>query len=104
MNDVVLLPAFEHDPLSNSTTNFRLLHITRGDFEQHVECEISTWPIDGAPPYYAISYTWGDPADTAEITINGRPFVVHKNCEYVLQQALASKACRYFWVDALCID
>ena len=41
--------AFEHDPLRDYTTHFRLLHILRGDFGQHVECEISSWSIDDAP-------------------------------------------------------
>ena len=95
--------AFEHDPLPDSTTHFRLLHVSRGDFGQHVECELSSWPIDDAPSYYAISYTWGDPADTTEITVNGKPLVVRQNCEYVLQQAFATKASRYYWVDAICI-
>jgi hypothetical protein len=104
MTDAAPLPAFEHDPLPDSTTHLRLLHITHGDFERHVECEVSTWPIETSPLYYAISYTWGDPAATAEITLNGRPFVVRQNCEYVLQQAFASKASWYFWVDTLCID
>jgi hypothetical protein len=94
---------FEHDVLADSTTHFRLLHILYGDFGQHVECEISSWPIDDAPSYYAISYTWGDPADTSEITVNGKSMVVRRNCEYVLQQAFAAKASRYFWVDAICI-
>lgn len=97
-------PIFKHDPLPEHTSYFRLLHIVRGDFGQHVECEISAWPINDAPPYYAISYTWGDPADTTEITVNGRPLVVRRNCEYVLQQAFASKTSQYFWVDAICID
>ena len=97
------LPAFEHEPLPDSTTHFRLLHITRGEFGQQVECEISAWPIDPAPRYYAISYTWGDPADTTKITINGRSLVVRRNCEYALQQAFTSKASKYYWVDAICI-
>ncbi|KAH6875807.1 heterokaryon incompatibility protein-domain-containing protein [Alternaria rosae] len=96
--------AFEHDPLPDSTTHFRLLHILCGDFGQHVECEISSWLIDDAASYYAISYTWGDPAETTEITVNGKPLVVRRNCEYVLQQAFATKASRYYWVDAICID
>ena len=97
------LPAFEHEPLPDSTTHFRLLHITRGKFGQHVECEISAWPIDHPPRYYAISYTWGDPADTTKITINGRSLVVRRNCEYALQQAFTSNASNYYWVDAICI-
>jgi hypothetical protein len=98
------LPAFEHDPLPEHKSHFRLLQIVRGDFGQHVECELSAWPVSDAPPYYAISYTWGDPEDTTEITVNGRPFVVRRNCEYVLQQVFATKASKYFWVDAICID
>jgi hypothetical protein len=98
------LSAFEHDPLPESTTHFRLLHILRGEFGQHVECEISAWPINDAPSYYAISYTWGDPADSTEITVNGKPLVVRRNCQYVLQQAFATKASHYYWVDAICID
>ena len=94
---------FEHDPLPEHTSHFRLLRIIRGAFGQHVECEISTWPIASAPPYLAISYTWGNPADTTEITINGRRLVVRRNCEYVLQQAFASRPGEYFWVDAICI-
>jgi hypothetical protein len=97
---------FEHDPLPDSTTHFRLLHIKRGDFKQHVECELSIWPVEDAPPYYAISYTWGDPSLTAEITVNGKPLIVRQNCEYVLQQqqAYETKASNYYWVDAICID
>jgi hypothetical protein len=76
MNGAAPLPAFEHDPLPDSTTHVRLLRIKRGDFKQHVECELSTRPIEGAPPYYAISYTWGDPDLTAEITLNGKPFIL----------------------------
>jgi hypothetical protein len=104
MKDTTPLPAFVHDPLHDSTTHFRLLHITRGNFEQHVECEISSWPIENSPPYYAMSYTWGDPADTAEISLHGRPFMVRQNCQYVLQQAFTTKASKYYWVDALCIN
>ncbi|PZC88992.1 HET domain containing protein, partial [Pyrenophora tritici-repentis] len=77
--------------------------ITRGKFGQHVECEISAWPIDDAPPYYAISYTWGDPTNETEITINGKLLVVRRNCEYVLQQAFTAKPNKYYWVDAICI-
>jgi len=95
--------AFEHDPLPDSTTHFRLLRILHGDFGHFVECEISSWPIDDAPPYYAISYTWGDPADMTEIIVNNKLLAVRRNCEYVLQQAFASKASLYYWIDAICI-
>jgi hypothetical protein len=90
------LSTFKHEPLHDSATHFRLLHIIRGDFNQHVECELSVWPIEDAPPYSTISYTWGDPTDMTEIIVNGKLLVVGQNCEYVLHQAFAAKAIHYY--------
>ena len=98
------LSVFQHDPLPDAKTHIRLLEILHGDFDQQVACKLSVWPIDDAPPYYAISYTWGDPDSTANVTINGKQLVVRQNCEYVLQQAFSSRACQYFWIDAVCIN
>jgi hypothetical protein len=100
------LPAFVHDPLPDSKTHIRLLEVLQGNFGQHVVCTLSAWPLDSAPPYNAISYTWGDPASTVNITVDGRTMVVRQNCEYVLQQAFTNtkKETKYLWVDAICID
>ncbi|KAF2653153.1 HET-domain-containing protein, partial [Lophiostoma macrostomum CBS 122681] len=95
---------FEHESLPDPATYIRLLEILEGDFDKHVACEVSTWPTDNTPSYYAISYTWGDPNSTSEITVNGERMTVRQNCEYVLQQAFTSKRSKYFWVDAICID
>jgi hypothetical protein len=96
---------FVHSPLPDSETHIRLLEVLQGNFEQHVVCVMSTWPLDSAPPYSAISYTWGDPALTANITIDGRDMVVGQNCEYALQQTFAiKKKEKRVWVDAVCID
>ncbi|EMD65005.1 hypothetical protein COCSADRAFT_42289, partial [Bipolaris sorokiniana ND90Pr] len=84
-------------PLPEHKSHFHLLCIIRGDFGQHVGCKISTWPIDEAPPYYAISYT-------TDITLNSSRLEALRNCKYALQQAFATKACKYVWVDAICID
>ncbi|EAT82442.2 hypothetical protein SNOG_10107 [Parastagonospora nodorum SN15] len=98
---------FVHSPLPDSETHIRLLEVLQGNFEHHVVCVMSAWPLDSAPPYSAISYTWGDPALTATITIDGRNMVVGQNCEYALQQTFAiekKKKEKYVWVDAVCID
>tara|TARA_R110002003_G_scaffold502_6_gene20089 strand:+ start:3620 stop:5680 length:2061 start_codon:yes stop_codon:yes gene_type:complete len=95
---------FRHVPLPDSTTHFRLLEILQGEAEQHVVCELTTWPMDNAPSYYALSYTWGNQDDIACITLNGADLDVRVNCAYVLQQAYTSKASKYFWIDAICID
>ncbi|KAH7396998.1 heterokaryon incompatibility protein-domain-containing protein [Phaeosphaeria sp. MPI-PUGE-AT-0046c] len=67
---------------------------------------MSIWPLEAAPQYDAISYTWGDPALTAPVTINGHQLSVRQNCEYVMQQWFTTKTTgsKYIWVDAICID
>lgn len=67
--------------------------------------------VDSAPPYHAISYTWGDPGLTARVTVKGRRMEVRQNCEYVLRQACwhgggggGGSTSRSYWVDAICID
>jgi len=96
---------FVHSPLPDPETHIRLLEVQQGDSEQHVVCAMSVWPLESAPPYSAISYTWGDPALTTSITIDGRTMVVRQNGEYALQQTFAiEKKKKYVWVDAVCID
>ncbi|KAI1394982.1 heterokaryon incompatibility protein-domain-containing protein [Hypoxylon fuscum] len=90
---------------------FRLLSFNN---YQGTSCQLKTYQIDQAPPYIALSYTWGRarhrrgrPADWRYcIRLNGRQFEVQEN----LYDALRHIACtaRYykslFWVDAVCID
>jgi hypothetical protein len=100
------VPNFLYEPLPDALTHIRLLHVLQGKIGQHVVCAMSVWPLDTAPTYDAISYTWGDPALTAPITINGQEMIVRQNCEYVMQQwfARSTSGTKYIWVDAACID
>ncbi|KAH7085500.1 heterokaryon incompatibility protein-domain-containing protein [Paraphoma chrysanthemicola] len=95
---------FQHEPLADPKTHIRLLKITEGRLGQRVTCTLTIWPLEEAPPYTAISYTWGDLKNLATIFIDGKPKVVRQNCEYVLHQAWGVNADDLYWVDALCID
>ncbi|KAI2472341.1 heterokaryon incompatibility protein-domain-containing protein [Annulohypoxylon bovei var. microspora] len=56
-----------------------------------------------APPYTALSYTWGDSAATKTIYLNETPFQVTPNlwsCLYHLIQ----DGKKFLWVDAICIN
>lgn len=61
------------------------------------------------PPltYVALSYTWGDPVDTALVEVNGKQLPVRKNLEAALRalrdKQLLRQGCAV-WVDALCIN
>ena len=57
--------------------------------------------------YAALSYVWGDPADTKAIILNGAVVRVQRNLEAVLR-TLSSRAEFHgnyrLWVDAICIN
>lgn len=110
---------YQHEPLPDASSCIRLL-TTRpydGDGPYTLDCELTTWRIDEAPEFYAISYSWGDPAKTARLRVDGRHMGVTQNCAIALCQAnlhanslrnvWSSKSrngCGYYWCDAVCID
>ena len=115
--------SYKHEPLPDSSTYIRLLEIESLDSDGHSNCLLTAWPVAEAPDYYAISYvpaskssscfilirhclsyTWGSPTPSYPILINGCVFAAGQNCAFALKQAYSSKASRYFWLDALCID
>jgi len=95
---------FRHDPLPDSQSHIRLLKLLNGEANEQIVCQLTTWSMQDAPPYYALSYTWGDPKDTAQIEIDGRTAIVTANCAYALRQAYACTNNIYLWMDALSID
>ncbi|KAL9035093.1 MAG: hypothetical protein Q9180_005041 [Flavoplaca navasiana] len=57
--------------------------------------------------YLALSYTWGDPSDLREITVNGQPLLVTGNLEACLRVLRSKKYTQHgwrFWIDAICIN
>jgi hypothetical protein len=56
--------------------------------------------------YAALSYAWGDAADTVDIFVDGAPVKVTRNLEVVLRMLRDNKRMRgeQLWVDALCIN
>ena len=104
MGNQITVTSFQHQALPDSTTHIRLLEIIECEPNKSIVCELSVSPIETAPPYYAISYTWGDAELTVALTVSGRRMTVRQNCEYALRQAFNSNASRHFWIDSVCID
>lgn len=122
--DLTSSPEYHHEPLPDASNYIRLMKISVIDEEDDpltLECELTTCRIDESPPFYAISYSWGDPARTARLRINGHLMRVTQNCEVALCEAKLSTTastslrprlpCRkssphhsYYWCDAVCID
>ncbi|KAH8760415.1 heterokaryon incompatibility protein-domain-containing protein [Diaporthe sp. PMI_573] len=98
--------SFKYNTLSDAAGYIRLLEVLDDDYSENIKvrCRISTWLVDNAPSYYAISYTWGDPEPESTILVNGQVFRVRANCEFVLKQAYWYNKTYYYWIDAICIN
>ena len=95
---------FQYFDLPDAATHIRLLRIIAAEEDNDVQCGLSVWSLESAPPYNAISYTWGARTETKTIQLNGHRLVVRSNCEYVLRQTYLYDHNMYIWIDALCID
>lgn len=93
-----------YEPMPDAGTHIRLLKILTAEEDRPVECTLKTWPKDDAPPYIAISYTWGDPAENTLVVVDKRNLGVRSNCDYVLRQASSYDISQYYWLDAICIN
>lgn len=69
-----------HVPMADSTRGIRLLSLPVRDAED-VSCNLFDFnDMTECPPYFALSYTWGDAkAPLRDIRLNGQPFQVRQN-------------------------
>ena len=86
----------------------RLISIDSAPEDTNVRCRMWMASISEAARagYFALSYVWGDPADTRTITVNGLPFQATKNLVVALRQVarMHQYAAHALWVDAVCIN
>ncbi|RMZ21516.1 hypothetical protein D0859_14473 [Hortaea werneckii] len=99
--------AFCYSPLLYPETEIRLLNFSseaQTSNSSIFDLNIETFPLQDAPPYAAMSYTWGDPPAEEIILIRGLPFYIRWNCWYMLRQLQKHRPFGYFWIDAICIN
>ncbi|EME79521.1 uncharacterized protein MYCFIDRAFT_143023, partial [Pseudocercospora fijiensis CIRAD86] len=99
------MPEFKHEPLADPNHQIRLLQLPASKWGGGMHLQLSTWDLRKAPPYSAISYTWG-PAGypTRSLTINGLNMEVRRKCRFALLQARLRCPGDYVWIDSICID
>ncbi|RYP13310.1 hypothetical protein DL765_006933 [Monosporascus sp. GIB2] len=61
-------------------------------------------PLEDAPPYEAISYSWGDCKETSVVIVNGVSFKTSKATYDALASCRSFRRSRLVWIDYLCID
>ncbi|KAI7188340.1 hypothetical protein KC363_g5479 [Hortaea werneckii] len=99
--------AFCYSPLPHPETEIRLLNFSSDaqiSNPSTLDLNVETFPLQDAPPYAAMSYTWGDPPAKETILIRGRAFSIRWNCWYMLRQLQKHRPPGYFWIDAICIN
>lgn len=102
-----------------SSREFRILKLLHDQGSELVPLELKHCSIHQAPPYRALSYTWGDPFEHGEknsrneemedIIVDGECVEVSKTLASALQAMRdwhpgPTKARDFIWVDAICID
>ena len=93
-----------YDPLPQGDY-LRLIILHPGNDDDEIECELETRTHRRAKDKYAaISYVWGDPRDTINITCNKRIVPITRSLEGALRQFRHPRTIRRLWADALCIN
>jgi hypothetical protein len=80
---------FKHRPLDINKKEIRLIEF-KLEPDHRINCYIHHFELSTAPPYYAVSYMWGDESDEQNVTIEGQPFKVRR----ILYDYLTTYECR----------
>lgn len=94
---------FEYVQLEDTGT-IRLLVLHRRHMADTVNCTLFDVPLDKAPYYEAISYTWSDSLEKCNIRVNGRRLAIPKSAYRVLKSRSSFWVPRVLWIDSICIN
>ncbi|RSL87593.1 hypothetical protein CEP51_002140 [Fusarium floridanum] len=91
-------------PLLSGQPHIRLMQITPGSSSDEIHCTISTFDINTAPKYHALSYEWGPKSPLQTIYVMGQPTTIRPNLFNFLSRLKARASHDYLWCDSICID
>ncbi|KAH8589839.1 heterokaryon incompatibility protein-domain-containing protein [Bisporella sp. PMI_857] len=102
---------YKSRPLS-APNHIRLLTISSPAGENAMtSCTLTSFHLDEAPPYIALSYTWGAANDRVNISLDpgNTTLSVTKNCHSALLRLQTcylkpENTARHFWIDSISID
>ncbi|EHK48775.1 hypothetical protein TRIATDRAFT_180369, partial [Trichoderma atroviride IMI 206040] len=83
----------------------RVLVLHPGEKGSPIKCSLQHGGLRSKRPgFEALSYVWGNPAVTNDITCDNRKRAVGKNLYDALERLRLPDKDRVLWVDALCIN
>jgi len=74
------------------------------DRSRPVAFRLENHEVDEAPPYEALSYTWGNEEANSVVEIDGVTHLIRKNLHDALQALRQADKWRPLWADAVCIN
>jgi hypothetical protein len=103
--EAVSAERYHYTPITRSqrdTIRLLLIHPTLG--RSTIHCTLFQTPLHSAPRYDAISYCWGNPRSTHNISVNGNRLSPATNAFQVLRNRSSFLLPRLIWIDSLCIN
>lgn len=98
------LNAQPYAALDSGSREIRLLALNPGQFHSRIECYLKHVTLEDSPTYEALSYCWGDPTKTKQISLDGCWFFATESLEIALRYLRYQDTPRILWIDALCIN
>ncbi|KAI8304506.1 Heterokaryon incompatibility protein 6, OR allele [Colletotrichum sp. SAR11_240] len=96
---------FEYAQLDPEKRQFRLLRLAPPSEDGIVsQLQLETFSLDDAPPYFCLSYVWGDPKRFIGVNCNGKMIPVTGNLFHAIQTCLNRHPDAWLWADGICID
>ncbi|KAK3367680.1 heterokaryon incompatibility protein-domain-containing protein [Podospora didyma] len=95
---------YDYKPLEKEKGEIRLIHLGRKWPGCEISCSLVAVPFDKAPPYEAISYTWGSSIQDHIVFFDGRWLPTTKNVHRILNDRASYSQARWIWIDAVCIN
>ncbi|CZR67231.1 uncharacterized protein PAC_17130 [Phialocephala subalpina] len=100
-----------YQQLANHRFEIRLLQVHRRSQDSPLSFTFQNIALQYQPLYFALSYIWGDPTITENVTVNGHTLAVTKNLasalRYIgenLDRLFPGVSFIWLWVDAICIN
>lgn len=82
----------------------RLLYLQPGVEDEDIHFRLQHVSVDDATHYEAISYHWGDPAETKDVYCESKSLQITVSLFAAFKRLRLPDATRVLWADAVCIN
>jgi hypothetical protein len=82
----------------------RVLEIWPATSEEEINCSLQEAFLDSSVDFSALSYTWGDVADTLPVTVIHQTLAVTRNVFSALKRIRTETSPVRIWIDAISVN